>query len=341
MLMFSSNKMADSIHQSNQGFYNRLWDSLFCEAFPRSQANFYNAHELYDYAAYRWTHDNKTRAVMTSGDLERLRHLAWQEQALKLADTFGSDSAQPDLTASIAGRTLCSRVADLFAGNIDSRGERNKLNLAFTSHEPFLGFFALANLAAGGSGDLFSQLPGAGATLTFELFSMEPDENLDSSANSNDTNPTNQPSPQNNRTPTLYNSVSRRRLGNNKTTSPLHQSPQKLTSSTKTPYPPTNTLYVRFLYQGPPSFSSSPSNSPAPYALFGSTSTSMPFGHFNATMRALGIADAAEWCGVCESEAAFCVGAVPRQGRRQMHHVLAGVLGAAGTLAALGVLALL
>ena len=74
--MFSSNKMAESIHQSNQGFYNRLWDSMFFEAFPRSQANFYNAHGLYDYAAYRWNHDNKTRSTMTSGDLERLRHLA-------------------------------------------------------------------------------------------------------------------------------------------------------------------------------------------------------------------------------------------------------------------------
>lgn len=34
-------------------FYDGLWDRVFCDAFPRSEANFFNAHDLYDYALYR------------------------------------------------------------------------------------------------------------------------------------------------------------------------------------------------------------------------------------------------------------------------------------------------
>ncbi|KAG7294235.1 hypothetical protein NEMBOFW57_004305 [Staphylotrichum longicolle] len=157
----------------NRVFYSSLWDKVFCEAFPRSEANFYNAHELYNYAAFLWGHDNKTRSVMTPDNLEMLRQLAWQEQTLKHGNIPALGDPQEDPLSFIAGRTLCSRVAALFAENIESGGKRNKLNLAFTSHEPFLGFFALANLANGASSNIFSQLPDPGATLTFELFSIE------------------------------------------------------------------------------------------------------------------------------------------------------------------------
>ncbi len=324
--MFPSNKTAESISQSNKVFYSSLWDRVFCDAFPRSQASFYNAHELYDYAAYRWNHDsNKTRSLMTSGDLEKLRHLAWQEQALKHADTSVLGSP-PNLTSAIAGRTLCSRVADLFAENIESGGKQSKLNLAFTSHEPFLGFFSLTGLAVGGPDGPFSQLPNAGASLTFELFSVDPDETA-GAYNGNNTDPCNWPNTRRQKTCHGFENK------NNKTI-PFSQRPLK--PSKTPPYPPTASLYVRVLYQNP-SASESP---PIPYGLFNSPSTSMPFGHFDQVMRGLGVPNATTWCKVCESEATvpFCVGAVPRP-RRRMNHVLAGMLGAAGTLAVLGGLA--
>ncbi|SPQ27421.1 06e19ba6-2275-446d-aaaa-21f6a3a84ba7 [Thermothielavioides terrestris] len=174
LLLFSNNSVAESIHQNTEEFYGSLWDAIFYEALPLSQANFYNAYDLYDYAAYRWNNDNRTALALNEGDLDELGQLAWQEQSLRHANVTGAGGAQDDdLTQAIAGRTLASRVTALFAENIESRGAQNKLNLAFTSHEPFLAFFALTGLSTGASSHQFSQLPSAGATLTFELFSVD------------------------------------------------------------------------------------------------------------------------------------------------------------------------
>ncbi|KAK3905617.1 histidine phosphatase superfamily [Staphylotrichum tortipilum] len=289
-----------------------IW--VFCEAFPRSQANFYNAHELYDYAAYRWTHDNKVRSSITAGDLETLRHLAWQEQSLKHANVSEAVLARDDPTSAVAGRTLCSRVASLFAENIESRGERNKLNLAFTSHEPFLAFFALTNLAAGhgSSSDVFSQLPEPGATLTFELFSVDPDvDPSDDDPFTNNTDPYPSDIP---------------------------------------PYPTPEHLYVRFLYHNstPTLTTTSPTNALpplVPWPLFNSGRFSMSFRHFNATMWDLGMANVSAWCSACESGAPFCSGPGGRGGpddarRRRVNQILAGMIGSAATLLAVAMVGL-
>lgn len=169
LLDFERNNAVSSFDRDHKAFYQSLWDRVFCEAFPRARTNFYNAYDLYDYAAFRWNHDNETRSLMTAGELARLRLLASTEQRLRHANLSDSGIADSDQTHAIAGRTLAGRVVHLFSQNINSRGERNKLNLVFTSHEPFLAFFALADLSA--SSGLFTQLPHHGATMTFELFS--------------------------------------------------------------------------------------------------------------------------------------------------------------------------
>ncbi|KAK4155255.1 histidine phosphatase superfamily [Chaetomidium leptoderma] len=336
LLMFSNNSIADSIHQSHKVFYSSLWDKVFCDAFPRSQANFYNAHDL-------------TRSAMSSADLEKLRELAWHEQTLKHADMSGTGSAQSDLTSSIAGRTLASRVTALFAENIESHGERNKLNLAFTSHEPFLGFFALTNLTTGASSHLFSRLPDSGATLTFELFSVDSDATADSYNNNNDsynnTDSCNDADPYDAATGS-YNDKSRRgyddddddcndektdTYSNNNNPDTYKQptsphNPPTTSSHNNVAYPPIDKLYVRFLYQND---TANPQAPLTPCPLFGSNRPSMSFKHFNATMWQIGIANATKWCKVCKSDARFCAGADPRH---KSHHLLAGLLGSASTL---------
>ncbi|KAK4133047.1 phosphoglycerate mutase-like protein [Trichocladium antarcticum] len=169
LLDFERDYAVSSFDRDHKAFYQSLWDRVFCEAFPRARTNFYNAYDLYDYAAFRWNHDNETRSLMTAGELARLRLLASTEQRLRHANLSHSEGTDGDQTHAIAGRTLAGRVVHLFSQNIDSRGERNKLSLVFTSHEPFLAFFALADLSA--SSGLFTQLPHHGATMTFELFS--------------------------------------------------------------------------------------------------------------------------------------------------------------------------
>jgi hypothetical protein len=325
LLMFANNSMADAMHQESEVFYDRLWNTLFCDAFPRSETNFFNAHDLYDYALYRWNHDSKSRSSMTSGEVEKLQELAWQEQTLKYANVSGSGNGQDELTSAIAGRTLASRASALFAENIDSHGERNKLNLAFTSHEPFLAFFALAGLTTGPSSHLFSQLPDPGATLTFELFSIDSDETADSygidpygktdSYNNDNSYSNTHPRDEADSYSTTgsYHGKSRRGYDGKKRStydrpySPYNTHPNHNKSIA---YPPEDKLYVRFLYWND---ASKPRVPPTLGTMFESSYSSMSFKHFNEIMSSIGIANATSWCGVCESDALFCKGA-------ELHH---------------------
>ncbi|KAK4120763.1 phosphoglycerate mutase-like protein [Parathielavia appendiculata] len=166
---FPGNPAADLTYQQTKGFYTGLWDKIFCDAFSPSQCNFYHAHELYEYAAYRWNHDGQSHSLITRGDLEQLRELAWLEQVLKHAAPTTGPQGEDDKSSCIAARTLATRVFSQFSENVKSCGKHNKLNLAFTSHEPFLAFFALANP----DGAEFSRLPEPGAALIFELFSVD------------------------------------------------------------------------------------------------------------------------------------------------------------------------
>jgi hypothetical protein len=263
------------------------------------------------------------------------------------------------MTAAIAGRTLVSRVTALFSENIESCGERNKLNLAFTSHEPFLAFFALAGLDTGVSSHLFSRLPEPGATLTFELFSINDDtevyRNADSCDNSCDhdscdgyfsdddscdhhccdDNDNTCPyrhkrrrdyndasiSPYSDENPGTYNNL------------PLYQVPPINDDDSNCPSP--DKLYVRFLYRNSNGTSDASNSSPlAPIPLFGNTQSSMSFRQFKDITGKIGIADATKWCSVCESDAFFCRGAEPR---KKQHPLLAIFLSSAGTLLAVSV----
>jgi hypothetical protein len=364
LLAFANNSMASSLHQDSRLFYSNLWDKVFCEAFPYSQASFYNAHELYDYATYRWTHENSSRSAITLDDLETLRQLAWQEQALKHGH---SENAQNNSTSTIAGRTLASRVAALFAENIETGGERNKLNLAFTSHEPFLSFFALADLNTGPSSDLFSKLPEPGATLTFELFSV--DEPVDSyeaeSSTSSDTYGSGSSSNDDaygqagsyGKTPGSYGAKTRRGMYGDRTTthdqgdigaysmqSPPHQEPLYApppihNNNDNPPYPSADKLYVRFLYQANDRNNDSTANEYTPCPLFGNTQTSIPFKQFNATMSTIGITNATTWCNMCESTDSvfFCKGAaIPHE--EHHNHLLAILLGSSSALLAVAII---
>lgn len=197
---------------------------------------------------------------MTSEELVKLRLLASAEQRLRHANlsSFSGDDVH-----AIAGRTLAGKVPDFFMNNINSRGKRNKLNLVFTSHEPFLAFFALSVPRCEYSDQLFKQLPYHGASMTFELFSKD---------------------------------------GHN-----------------RTEYPDVDDLHVRFLYRN----SADPAARHEAYPIFGARDTCVPFRQFNASMSGIGIADAAEWCRVCENDnSCFCD--PPKKNHRLLITLLTG-----------------
>lgn len=287
-LGFGNDSLVSSTYKKSRSLYSILWDRLLWPTFHRSQTNFHNAYKLYDYAASRWIHDNETRSLMTPGQLATLRLLASAEQVFRHANLSAGDDAEGGMLDAIAGRTLAARVPALLAENIASRGARNKLNLVFTSHEPFLAFFALARPGAGppASRQLFSELPYPGAAMAFELFS---DARHDDDVDDDDA----------------------------------------------AGYPPPDRLRVRFLYRN----STDPCARLASYPLFGSSAPSVPFDQFDASMSAVGIGDAAAWCRLCESAAAFCTGALPRE--KMPARLWTILLGSAAAVLAVAVILLL
>jgi hypothetical protein len=164
-----------------QQFYQDLWwDGVFHDAYTLEQANFSNAYGLYEAAEYYWDYQNDTKLLITSDDLCQLRQLAVEEQWLRNGDLSASGLTPGDMIRGIAGRAVVSSTANFFVDNMMSCGKQSKLNLVFTSQEPFISFAAIAN------SDYFTQdgrgytpkkfLPQPGSTMTFELFTYESDD---------------------------------------------------------------------------------------------------------------------------------------------------------------------
>lgn len=122
---------------------------------------------MYEYALFE--HNHNTSLYIAPTDLGRLESLASQQQW-----EINTPSSTSSIGA-IAGRTLASKVMQMFKHNIDSFGLSNRMTLLFSSHEPFLSFFSLASLSTGPSAGKFDLLPAHGSFMTFELFSYSAD----------------------------------------------------------------------------------------------------------------------------------------------------------------------
>ncbi|KAH7346515.1 histidine acid phosphatase-like protein [Rhexocercosporidium sp. MPI-PUGE-AT-0058] len=167
--------------QETQTYYSSLSSTVFPDR-DSSTLNYANALEVYEGALYQYHHNTsiQTSQAFTTDDLAILRTLASEQQW-----TFNTPNGT-DLINAIGGRTLAAKILQKLNNNIASSGTASKLTLFFGSHEPFLSFFALSNLATGPSGPQFNTLPDHGSTLTFELFSSE---------SSSSSEPTTMPSP--------------------------------------------------------------------------------------------------------------------------------------------------
>ncbi|KAK3343938.1 histidine phosphatase superfamily [Lasiosphaeria hispida] len=172
LLNFRNDTIIATVYNNTVNFYQNLWRQLLNKAFPQSMANFGNAYLLYDYASFQYTHDNETRENITEGEMSMMARFASTEQRNKNANLSISGSTEGDMIRAIAGRTMASKTVALFIESIRSGGSTNKLNLAFTSFEPFVAFFALSKLIVGDHAAEFKPLPEPGAVMLFELFSI-------------------------------------------------------------------------------------------------------------------------------------------------------------------------
>lgn len=161
-----------TLYNSTLQFYNNMWKSVLKDAFPLTMANFANAFLLYDYALYRYNHDSEIRDAVAPSELALMASFASTEQRSKNADLSVSGTTEGDMIRAVAGRTMASKTLALFRENMRQGGAIRKLNLAFTTIETFVSFFALSGLIAGDRAADFKPLPEQGGMMVFELFSI-------------------------------------------------------------------------------------------------------------------------------------------------------------------------
>ncbi|KAI1804561.1 phosphoglycerate mutase-like protein [Daldinia bambusicola] len=174
---FENSEAARKMRNSTSYFYERTWDEVFPNTLPSTMLNYGYAYDLYDYAQYAYDHNQSVRDALGEDRLAVLRSLA-NSQQVNLNGNLSASGARPgDMIQAISGRTLAAKAVAQLRTHINSGGSADKLTLMFGSFEPFLAFFALADLV-GGDDDVsgpFAQIPGPGAAMVFELFTTDDD----------------------------------------------------------------------------------------------------------------------------------------------------------------------
>ncbi|KZF19482.1 phosphoglycerate mutase-like protein [Xylona heveae TC161] len=163
---YATSEFYDTAAATNT-FYENLGATILDGVFQNESIGYYNAYPIYEYANYGYQHNMTIRSILLmDSDLQDLRNLASQ---LEFAQN-GNLTADGGIRA-MAGRTLASKALGLLANNIETGGTENKLNVMFGGFEPFLAFFALAQLPMV-SGNFYG-LPEYASSMVFELFSID------------------------------------------------------------------------------------------------------------------------------------------------------------------------
>ncbi|OCL04352.1 phosphoglycerate mutase-like protein, partial [Glonium stellatum] len=150
--------------------YQAVGFSTLKDVLSQPQWDYSNAYLIYDYLNYQYSHDSSTYALLSdnisfAGAYDQLRYYSDQQQWALFGNTTADNGVR-----TMAGKTLAARVLGQFQQIVATSGETPKLTLLFTEHEPFLSFFALAELEFLNSN--FYGLPAYGSTMAFELFSL-------------------------------------------------------------------------------------------------------------------------------------------------------------------------
>ncbi|EJT79351.1 hypothetical protein GGTG_04436 [Gaeumannomyces tritici R3-111a-1] len=169
---------------NNTDLFRRVWEKLGSLApYTPNTVNFFTADRIYDLALYNYTHGNRTLpSSLTSGEMRDLEALAAKLVQSRNGDlqsqgaAAGSDNDASRVRA-VAGRTLAGKVARQMRAAVPPRQLRDpaqpKLSLVFGTQEPMVAFSVLSGLLYGGSSaSTFRRLPGHGAVMLFEAFTV-------------------------------------------------------------------------------------------------------------------------------------------------------------------------
>lgn len=97
LMTFRNDTVVDLTYNNTGNFYANLWRTVLHEAFPASMANFANAYLLYDYASFRYNHDNVTHGNITQGEMAMMARFASTEQRNKNANLSVSGDTEGDM----------------------------------------------------------------------------------------------------------------------------------------------------------------------------------------------------------------------------------------------------
>ncbi|KAI9709570.1 MAG: hypothetical protein M1820_003330 [Bogoriella megaspora] len=295
---------------ASQPIYQTAGSALLDDILDPTEWNYNNAYAIYDYLLYQSTHNQTAAKILNStstpggtpGDLiPTLRNLA-SKQLYAINSNVDNDVSSDDITylntiSSISGATTAMAVLNILQDTIRTQGSSSsssmqKLSVFMTEFDPFLGFAASSQAVAKTPG--FAGLPGYGATMGWELYSL----------NSN------------------------------------------TSSNTSSVSWETNDLYVRFVFRNGSDDLTQSDFEAVSYPLFDRDpdQADMQWADFVRLMGNVAVGGVEEWCGRCEAQTLFCVAvnSLAANGTAAtggddggVSNVVAGVIGAAVTIAAL------
>ena len=171
---YQSSSEFQEMTQVTEAFYIDLYDQALSGVYDRSSASYKNAVDIAEYLEYELVHNETLLHVLGRNDIQHARWLADQYLFATNGRTTSGQSTDPVPSAeirTIAGRTLASRILEVFNTNIQYRGANEKLTLAFGGSEPVVALASLMKLSSR-YGDYYPH-PQPGASMIFELYSLE------------------------------------------------------------------------------------------------------------------------------------------------------------------------
>ena len=172
---------------ASKSVYETIGPIFLGDVSQPDQWDFINAYAIYDYLNYMYEHNTTFNSMLSDSKnidpstnisyLDTLRWYADQQQYSQLGNLNAKNNITSDpfpgevsgSISTISGNLLAAKMVAQLQANIDWQGEYYKLSVMFGDYQPFMSFFALADLPSLNSN--FYGLPDFGSVAVFELFS--------------------------------------------------------------------------------------------------------------------------------------------------------------------------
>ncbi|RAH69652.1 uncharacterized protein BO66DRAFT_471881 [Aspergillus aculeatinus CBS 121060] len=173
-LEYRNSPETQDLVQTSGAFYNRLYEFSLRDTFDRSSANYLNAVSISEFLQYQYLHNESLLRSLNEDDIKLANWYADQYTFATNGNTTASSPIQSGNVRAVAGRSMASRVLDAFNTNIYNRGDSSKLTFLFGNAEPAVALASLLRLPSPQQSNFYSR-PALGASIIFELFSLESD----------------------------------------------------------------------------------------------------------------------------------------------------------------------